>query len=65
MEIGSLIQWRDGIILSMSSSTTTPARGYIIKRIQELEQQRQERLHEFKRLETQRNELNKQGILII
>lgn len=41
--------------------TVTPARAYMIKRIQELEQKKQESLHQFKRLETQRNELNKQG----
>ena len=42
-------------------STTTTARSYIIKRIQDLEQAKQEKMRELKRLETQRNELNKQG----
>ena len=41
--------------------STTASRAYIVKRIQELEQLKQEKLRDFKRIDTQRNELNKQG----
>jgi hypothetical protein len=44
--------------------STTASRAFIVKRIQELEQLKQEKLRDFKRIDTQRNELNKQGTCV-
>ena len=45
----------------MSTKGVTSARAYLLKKLEELEHERMERMQEFKRVEAQRNELNAQG----